>query len=144
MTKIKESRDSKGEILHYGIGAVIENEKGEYLLIDRAVEPFGFGCISGHINEGEEAIDALKREVKEEAGLDVVNYKLIYGRKLRTRGCSYGKIPHYCFIFKCDVGGKINGNPKEVKSINWYSKEEIKNLKLEPLWKFFFKKEKVI
>ncbi len=143
MVKIKEEKSSNGEIVHYGISAVIEKD-GKYLLIDRAVEPFGYGCISGHINEGEEAEDALIREVEEEAGLKVINQELIFRGKLKSRGCSYGKIPHYCYIFKCSVNGKINSNPKEVKSIGWYSQDEIKNLKLEPLWKFYFRKMKVI
>ncbi len=143
MARIKETMSSNGQIIHYGVGAVIERD-GEYLLIDRAIEPSGHGCISGHINEGESPEEALIREVKEEAGLKVTDYELILERKIKNRGCSRGRIPHYCYIFKCEVNGDIRKNPEEVKSIRWYSKEDIKKLKLEPLWKFFFKKIGII
>ncbi len=143
MAKIKETISSNGSVIHCGVGAVIE-KNNKYLLIDRAITPFGFGCICGHINEGENPEKALIREIKEELGLNVSNYKLVLERELKNRGCSIGRIPHYCYIFECEVNGEININQKEVKSAGWYSKEEIKKLNLEPLWKFYFKKIKVI
>lgn len=143
MVNIKKTRDSNGGIIHHGVSAVIRRN-GKYLLIDRAIKPFGYGCISGHMYEEEEAVDALVREVREEAGLKVISQELIFKGKLKSRGCSYGKIPHYCYIFECEVEGEPNRNPREVKSIGWYSEDEIKNLKLEPLWRFYFRKMKII
>ncbi len=138
MDKVKETFDSKGRKIHYGVGAVIRNENGEYLLIDRAVEPYGYGCISGHIHEGEKPEEALIREVEEESGLKVVKHKLILEKVFKKRKCFLGDIDHYGYIFVCEVNGKIKPNPEEVKSIGWYTKEEIDMLKLEPVWKEFF------
>ncbi len=141
--KIKEGRSSDGRIIHYGVGAFIEKD-GKYLIINRAVKPWGYGCISEHINEGESAEEAVMRGVFEEAGLNVISSELILERMINSRECSNGKFPHYCYIFRCAVEGEIKSNPKEVKSIDWYSKEDIKKLKLEPFWKFFFKKMNII
>ena len=145
MTKVKEGISPDGKLMHYGVGAVIERE-GRYFLIDRAVEPFGYGCVSGHINKGETPEEALIREVKEEAGLEVTDYELIFEREINNRRCSAGKVSHYCYIFKCKVRGEININPAEVKSAGWNTRKEIreKKSKLEPVWKFFFKKTRVI
>ena len=144
MVKIKESISPNGEVVHYGVGAVIERD-GKYLLIERALKPEGFGGISEHINEGESPEQALVRGVEEEAGLKVVNYKLIYETDVKSdRSCGKGKIKHHCYVYDCEIEGEIEGNPREVKSVGWYGKEQIKNLDLESLWKVFFKKMKII
>ena len=145
MTKVKEGISPDGKLMHYGVGAVIERE-GRYLLIDRAVEPLGYGCVSGHINEKETPAEALIREVREEIDLEVVDYELIFEREINNRECSTGKISHYCYIFKCRVKGEIKINLAEIKSADWNTKDEIKEKKskLEPVWKFFFKKTRVI
>ena len=144
MAKVKATLDSSGKIIHYGVAAVIRNDKGKYLIIDRAIEPYGHGCISGHINEGEGPEEALIREVREESGLEVIDHKLILEKKIKGRKCFLDDVDHYCHIFECKVDGKIKHDPREVKSIEWYGKEDIKRLKLEPLWKIFFKTMKGI
>ncbi len=144
MTEVKKTLDSSGKLIHYGVAAVIKDDKGRYLIIDRATKPYGYGCISGHINEGEEPKEALIREVKEESGLEVIYHKLILEKKIEGRKCFLNRVDHYCHIFECRVDGKIKRNTREVKSIDWYTKEDIKKLKLEPLWKIFFKTMKVI
>lgn len=142
--KIKETKNSKGNLIHHGIGAVIE-KNGRYLLIDRKTKPKGYGCISEHINDGETPEEALIRGVYEEANLKVLKYEKLWDGMIKNRECKYGDAWHYCHIYKCDILGKVNGlDNEEVKSIKWYNKEEIKQLKLEPLWKFFFKKMGVI
>ena len=63
------------------IAAIIfENEKGEFLLYLRDNKPDipfpdHWDLIGGHVEEGETPDEALVREVKEELGLDLKNYK---------------------------------------------------------------------
>lgn len=142
MAKIKESRNA-GKAMHYAVGAVIEKD-GKYLLIDRSVKPYAFALVAGHINEGETPEEALVREVKEESGLKVLSYEKIFEREIKNRECSKGKASHYCYLFNCSIEGRIDIDPKEVKDIAWYSKDEIKRLELEHLARFFFKKIGVI
>ncbi|MEK9186587.1 MAG: NUDIX hydrolase, partial [Patescibacteria group bacterium] len=71
------------------VGAIITNSRGYYLVLYRKKIPCGLGLPAGHIEVGESAIGALKREIYEETGLIVKRTK----RKL------YAKIPG-----KCDRG----------------------------------------
>ena len=34
--------------VHYSAGAIIKNDKGQILMIDRLKQPFGFACPAGH------------------------------------------------------------------------------------------------
>jgi 8-oxo-dGTP pyrophosphatase MutT (NUDIX family) len=129
--------------MHYSVGALIKKD-GKYLLIDRVQPPFGFAGIAGHIDEGENPEQALKREVEEESGLKIEKYKLLFEEELDWNWCSKGVGIHYWYLYECDVSGKIKENYTETKSIGWYSAEEIKKLKLEPVWEYWFKKIKII
>lgn len=138
-TKPKEKLNSKGILMHFSVGAVIKRD-GKYLLIDRATFPWGFAGPAGHIDEGESPIESLKREIKEETGLKVANYKLLFEEELDWNKCSAGIQVHYWYLYECSAIGKLNRDIKETKSIGWYSVEEIKKLKLEPAWKYWFEK----
>ena len=129
-------------ILHFTVGALIEQD-GKYLLIDRALPPLGFACVAGHIDEGEEPINAVKREIKEESNLDAKEVTLVDEETLDWNWCSKGATQHHWCIYKCKVNGKIKRN-EESKSIGWFYPEEIRTLKLEPSWEYWFKKLKII
>ena len=53
MAKPKEGKTKDGTPMHFSVGALIERD-GQYLLIDRAVPPFGFAGVAGHIDDGED------------------------------------------------------------------------------------------
>ncbi len=143
MGKPKEGKNINGEKMHYSVGAIIKKDN-KYLLIERAVPPLGFAGIAGHIDEGESALQALKREIKEEGGIDAKNCELLFEEELDWNWCSKGVNAHYWHLFKCDVLGELTRSERETKSINWYSGEEIKELKLEPAWEYWFKKLNII
>ena len=137
--------------MHLSVGAIIKNKEGKYLLIDRLKKPFGFACPAGHIDEGEEPIDALIREVKEETGLDVksyTEYDINYSRKdysqVPQETCSRGINFHMWFIYDVIAEGDLIFKEDEVKSIDWYSVEEIKKLELESVWKYWLTELKII
>ena len=125
--------------MHYSVGALIEND-GKYLLIDRAKPPFGFAGVAGHIDTGENELEALMREVKEESGLEVKSYELLFEEELDWNECRHGVKVHYWRLFRCVVVGELVRNLQETKSIKWYSLEQIRNLPLEPVWKYWFDK----
>lgn len=139
--KIGLSKEKKK--MHYSVGALIEKD-GKYLLIDRAKPPFGFAGLAGHIDEGETEIEALLREVKEESGLAVEEYELLFEEELDWNVCSKGIEGHYWYLFKCEASGAVKMDSAEEKSIGWYTKEQIANLNLEPVWEYWFRKLKII
>ena len=139
MGKPKLGISYNNQQMHYSVGALIK-KNSKYLLIDRAIFPFGFAGLAGHIDDGETEMEALKREVEEESGLRVVKQKLLFEEELGWNECSKEIGIHYWFIFGCEVEGEVKANYSEVKSIGWFSKDEIKDLKLEPVWKYWFEK----
>lgn len=143
MSKAKTGKARNGQPMHYSVGALIQKDD-KYLLIDRTNFPFGFAGLAGHINEGETKEQALFREVEEESGLKIKNYRLFFEEELPWNKCVYAIDSHYWYLFECEVEGELNLDKKEAKSIGWYSPEEIKDLKLEPVWEYWFKKLKII
>ena len=139
MAEPKQGLSKDGKPMHYSAGALIK--KGDkYLLIDRVKPPYGFAGLAGHVDEGETELEALIREVEEESGLKVREYNLLFEEELDWNWCSKDVGVHYWFLFECEVTGEIKRNYAETKSIGWYTKEEIQDLKLEPVWDYWLKK----
>lgn len=139
----KQAKSKKGQPMHFSVGALIEKD-GKYLLVDRAVPPLGFAGLAGHVDEGEEPLGAVKREVEEESGLKVKECQLIFEEELGWNWCARGITTHYWYLYACQTYGEIKQNKRETKSIGWYQPAQIKQLKLEPAWDYWFKKLKII
>lgn len=88
---------------------------------------------------GEKVIDAVKREVLEEIGLDIEVEELVdvidnieYDSRKRLRF-------HYIiidFIVK-PVGGKLRGSP-EACEVKWFTFEEVENLDITNTARYLF------
>jgi ADP-ribose pyrophosphatase YjhB (NUDIX family) len=125
--------------MHRSVAAVIKKD-GKILMLDRVNPPFGWACPAGHIEEDENPEDALKREVKEETSIDIGNHNLINHEFLEWNECKQGVKGHDFFVYEIlDWIGEIKSNP-ESKGLKWVSKDEIKDIKLEPTWDYFIKK----
>ena len=132
---------------HAQVGAVIKQNK-KILLINRETYPLGFACPGGHIEKDETPAQAVKREVKEETGLDIKNAKLIFEEFLPESECDLGIKGHYWYIFECTASGWLDLNPDEAKSGELYTMSEIKKLakagKLDAVWAYWLKRLGVI
>jgi len=133
----------KQKPMHYSVGAVIKRN-GKYLLIDRATPPYGFAGVAGHVDAGERPEESIFREVREESGLKIEKKKLLFEEELDWNWCSKNVKVHYWYLYKASVSGRIKINHEETRKIGWYSKKEIKKLKLEPVWKYWFEKLEII
>jgi len=79
------------------LGAIIEQkETGKILLVKRADDydfrPGEWEFMSGRMNQYEEPEDALRREVKEETGLDVEITKLIGHKEILNTPENYHRV----------------------------------------------------
>ena len=62
--------------------AILEDEEGKFLVTQRALDKKwaagGWEMPGGGAKSKESSLDAIKREVKEETGLDVINGHVVY------------------------------------------------------------------
>ena len=138
------------------VSAIIEREKNgkKEILIQTRWKPERdqkySGTIeipAGVIEKYENVIDALKREVKEETGLNVEIKNLKTSKIYKPQGDdeSFAFIP-FCgqqqtkqgnpwigFVFICEaIGGEIKAQKEEVKDIRWVPVEEVKEILKNP------------
>lgn len=127
---IKEMRKEVGHapLMVTGCGVIIENDKGEILLQKRR-DNGSWGLPGGSMELGEKFIDAAKREVYEEVGIEISELALfgIYSGRIMTY--PNGDI---CFgtgiIFKTTVyHGEIQNNTEEVIEHQFFDKAHLPN-----------------
>lgn len=84
---------------------------------------------SGHVNLGEQPIDAAIRETQEELGIDVApeSASLLFMQQGGPRGESFN------YIYACDGGSyaAFSANPNEVESIRWVTLYELRMMARE-------------
>lgn len=130
--------------MHTSIGAIIKKED-KILLINRAAFPFGWACPAGHKNKNETLEQALKREIKEEVGLEINNFKLLIHEFVDWNECVKGVKGHDWYVYEAgEWEGEVKRDMRETKDIGWFSVDEIKQLDLEEIWQYWFKKLGII
>ena len=119
--------------------ALIQNGEGKFLFIKPSkYKDFGeyqeaWYPPTGHVKEGESIEDCLKREVKQELSLDIEPVRLIseWGQDV---------VGEKAFWWQCRIIGGEIAKSEEIEEYKYFSKEEVKNLKLWPATVKFFEK----
>lgn len=113
-TKIVRTSQSKFTV---SVGAVVLNEKGEILLLDHVFRPAsGWGIPGGFIDSGEQPHEAIQRELLEETGLELENIEMMRVRTIYR---------HIEIIFRAEGKGKAEVKSSEIKSLNWFTIDEM-------------------
>ena len=133
---------------HFSVGAIIQ-KNNKILIIERNLPPKGFAGMAGHIDENEAPEQALAREIKEETNLNLLSKKLLFKKRIiQKEDCVSKSKIHRWYLYKCAVSGEIKPAKKEVKSIRFMTRKQIKKLykekRLEYAWVIIFKKLKII
>lgn len=103
------------------VGAVVGNEQGQILLIQRAdsgvwLYPTGWADI------GYSASEVAAKEVFEETGIEVEPLRLI--AVLDGMRLGFTAVPLYSLVFHCRaVGGTLEGHPLETRDVGWFSED---------------------
>lgn len=119
-----DSSFNEGE--HIAVAIIyIENNNGEFLIQKTSKEKGGlYSSTGGHINHGEEPIDTIKREVKEELGIDIS-----YDNIIDLGHVLFDFPVRFVFYLKKDINLKdIVLQESEVESVSFMSIEKIKEL----------------
>lgn len=106
--------------------AIIENKKGEILLVKRKFSPKkGFWDLPGGFVEFGETIEqSLKREIKEELGLNLTNFRYFssYPGHYFYKGLDYSTL---CFVFLGKVKNQKLKASDDAEKIKFFKKEKI-------------------
>jgi ADP-ribose pyrophosphatase YjhB (NUDIX family) len=96
---------------------IITNERGQVLLLDHVLRPVsGWGVPGGFMNKGEQPAAALRREIREETGLELSDIAI---NRCRTHG------RHIEIIMTARGIGEAKVNSREIKQLGWF---EIDNM----------------
>tara|TARA_Y100000310_G_scaffold340894_1_gene438215 strand:+ start:623 stop:1039 length:417 start_codon:yes stop_codon:yes gene_type:complete len=114
--------------------ALITNDEGKILMIKRAKSektfPNMWGLVGGFMEWGETVEECVKREVREEIGIEIKDIEFVgryYDKKGRHPTRTDITLLHRAKI-KSGIP-KVN-QPEEISEVKWFTPEEIKEMEL--------------
>jgi ADP-ribose pyrophosphatase YjhB (NUDIX family) len=97
--------------------AVVRNDEGKVLLLDHVLRPrSGWGAPGGFIGRGEQPEDAVRREIREETGLELADVEMAWVRTVQN---------HVEIVFRARANGEVKVKSAEIISARWFSLSEI-------------------
>src|SRR5215212_11975083 len=96
-------------------GAVIFNDRREVLLLKHRFRAgSGWGLPGGFMEKGEQPIDALRRELREEIGMEVDDVKVFAAR-------SFKRPKQVEVLFHARANAPVKSRSVEVERAEWFS-----------------------
>lgn len=120
------------------VGIIIKNNPLSYLLV-RSKKDFGefsgyYYPPAGHLEGKETEINALKREIKEELGVNIVDAK-----KINTNASDIKNQKTIWYI--CNIDSyDFNVDYSELDDVGFFTKDEMTSMKIWPATKDVFEK----
>mgnify|MGYP003859563433 CR=1 FL=1 len=120
------------------VGAVIFNPENKILLCKSAKWNNQYVIPGGHIEKGEKMEDALRREVKEETGLEVYDLKLVSVQE-SVNSEHFSEKRHFIFVdYTCKTDSSEVVLNDEADEFVWARAEEILDYDLGGFCRKFF------
>ena len=95
--------------------AVILNEKDEVLILNHALRFYsGWGLPGGFIERGEQPEDGIRREIREETGIELESLRLLHVRVIDG---------HLEMIFASRAVGEPEVKSREILELGWFNRE---------------------
>ena len=100
-------------------GAIITDDRGRVLLLKHRFRPgSGWGIPGGYIDKGEHPDDALRRELREEAGLEVKDVKVLAAR-------TFKRPQQVEIVFLCRAAGEPEQLNYEIEKAEWFVVDDL-------------------
>ncbi len=99
-------------------GIVLDRDNRVLLLKHRYRAGSGWGIPGGFIKRGEQPMEALKRELREEVALEVEDVKIVYARSFR-------QLRQIEILFLCRAIGDAQPQSAEVIEAQWFARENL-------------------
>jgi len=110
--------------LNIRVAVIMETNNG--FIFEKSKNGYYF-TIGGRVKLGETSLETAKREIKEETGLDINNFKLISVLE-NFYGDNENKVQEICFVYTTDKIDKIDLE----YNLSELSKDDIENLEIKP------------
>ena len=122
---------SKQQFPEPTVGALIFNPEGKILLVKSHKWRDRYTLVGGHIELGEKMEDALKREVKEETGLDIYDIEFILFQEF-IFDKAFWKKRHFIFLdYACKTKTKKVTLNSEGQEYVWVSHKKALKLPID-------------
>src|SRR5438270_588334 len=96
------------------VAAIVVDDNDGILLLDHVFRPgSGWGIPGGFINSREQPEDAIRRELREEIGLDIEPPKLLFVRTNRS-------VNQIEIVFLCRPVGELKAQSIEINHAAWF------------------------
>lgn len=131
----------------FGVAGAIIEKDGKVLLVREGNDKADAGLWNqpaGWIDVGEDPVEAAKREVKEETGLDfeptgLIGIYSLYRKDLQEK---IGATPHAIkLVFRGNWSGEAKHDGSEIMELRWFPPEEIEKMGMDELRDLDIKKE---
>jgi mutator protein MutT len=100
-------------------GALIFNDSGQILLLKHRFRAgSGWGIPGGFLEIGEQPEQALRRELREEVGLEITRVEIFTAR-------SFKKPRQVEILFRCRANEEVKPLTMEVERAEWFSLQEL-------------------
>ncbi|HVN26701.1 MAG TPA: NUDIX domain-containing protein [Candidatus Paceibacterota bacterium] len=117
-------------VLQVGVKILLSNDSGKFLLLRRSLEKYpeiqgGWDIVGGRINPGTPLLENLRREVREETGLELIGEPRLVAAQDILRN------PKRHVVRLTYVGvssGEVRLDVSENDDYKWYTKDEILTL----------------